>query len=91
MAHPDLQIHITAGSLQVIQQTTRGIFTKQFPPLWEGVDALLKWFCDMVLNGSQIQIHVDNSQHRAVARHLVLKLQDLECRTGDKRSFKIIP
>lgn len=88
--YPDLLIHISEKNLRVTQQTARGVFIKQFPPAWEGIAALLKWSCDMVHNGSRIQILVDHAKQLPEARHLAARLQGLECRTGDRRNFNII-
>lgn len=86
---PDLQIQLTRHRIIATQQTVNGVFVKEFPHHNAGIDALLKWSCDMLDNGSCIQIRPGHNRYRSTAEYLTGRLQRLTCGTDGTRHFII--
>ncbi len=87
--NPGLQIQFTRHHITAIQQTANGTFVKEFPHHGAGIDALLKWACDMLDNGSSILILTGSDRYRSTAELLTNRLQCLSCGSGGTRHFNI--
>ena len=87
--NPDLQIQLTRYRITAIQQTANGAFIKEFPHHDAGIDALLKWSCDILENGSSILILTGRDRYRSTAELLTNRLQRLRCGSGGTRHFTI--